>query len=153
MDFEYTGKSAVDLGDALLKGRPYGGVALLWRKGIFKSVAIIDCDNTRLCAIKAILTNEQAIIVFSIYMPTDTHENLVEFINCLSEIKAIIENNDVESIYMLGDFNSHPNQPFWGEFCNFCFDHSWLCADTEILGVNSNTLTYKSDINGWTTVW
>ncbi|KAI5631200.1 hypothetical protein NE865_16086 [Phthorimaea operculella] len=36
-DFAYTGNSAVDLSAGPLIGRPYGGVALLWRKNVFKS--------------------------------------------------------------------------------------------------------------------
>lgn len=34
-DFSHTGTSAVDTSMGLLQGRPYGGVALLWRKSVF----------------------------------------------------------------------------------------------------------------------
>ena len=31
-DFDASGVSAMDTGDSILVGRPYGGVAILWRK-------------------------------------------------------------------------------------------------------------------------
>lgn len=40
-EFEYTGKSAVDTSAGILRGRPYGGVAILWRKGIFDTVSVV----------------------------------------------------------------------------------------------------------------
>ncbi|KOB66381.1 reverse transcriptase, partial [Operophtera brumata] len=36
-DFAYTGKSAVDTSAGMLRGRPYGGLAILWRKSVFRS--------------------------------------------------------------------------------------------------------------------
>lgn len=145
--FEYTGKSAVDTSAEILVGRPYGGVALLWRKGIFQSVSLVQCKSARLTAIKASLC-DRSIMVFSVYMPTDNVENMSEFTDCLSEMSAIIDNSDVEAIFMLGDFNSHPNQPFWKELCNFCCDQQWICADHEKLHKNAENYTYLSDING-----
>ncbi|CAH2210868.1 jg24679, partial [Pararge aegeria aegeria] len=51
-EFESTGTSAVDTGAGILRGRPHGGVALLWRKNVFSSVSIVKCDSVRLCALK-----------------------------------------------------------------------------------------------------
>ena len=45
--FGSTGTSAVDTAAGLLSGRPYGGVALLWRKSVFEKVSVIECDNVR----------------------------------------------------------------------------------------------------------
>ncbi|XP_073953054.1 uncharacterized protein [Choristoneura fumiferana] len=81
--FGYTGTSAVDTAAEILRGRPYGGVAILWKTSVFKDVSIIKCDNNRLCAIK-IQTGERPIIVVSVYMPTNSRENLPEFTDCLS---------------------------------------------------------------------
>ncbi|OWR51117.1 hypothetical protein KGM_214884 [Danaus plexippus plexippus] len=81
-------------------------------------------------------------------MPTDAPDNSVEFVNCLGEIDAIIENNDVEAVYMLGDFNAHPGYPFWLELQQYSLDKKWLCADVEKLGTMSRTITFISDIDG-----
>ncbi|CAK1601199.1 unnamed protein product [Parnassius mnemosyne] len=44
-DFGYTGNSAIDVGAEILRGRPYGGVAILWRKSVFQSVSVITSIN------------------------------------------------------------------------------------------------------------
>ena len=41
--FSFTGKSAVDTSTGVITGRPYGGVALLWRKAVFSAVSVIKC--------------------------------------------------------------------------------------------------------------
>lgn len=143
-DFGFTGKSAVDTSSGGLRGRPYGGVAILWRKNVFTSVSVIQCDSDRLVAIK-IVVSERTLLIFSVYMPTDSLENLTEFTQCLSEIYAIIENQVAESVFILGDFNAHPGVLFGTELQSFCSEQRWLCADIENLGINSNTYTYISD--------
>lgn len=65
--FAYTGKSAVDTSEGVLIGRPYGGVALLWRKAAFPSVSVIQCRSVRLAAIKVKLDNEREIVVLSVF--------------------------------------------------------------------------------------
>lgn len=146
-DVEYTGKSAVDISSGILKGRPYGGVAILWRKGIFQSVSVVDCDCSRITAIKASL-GECSILVFSVYMPTNSEDNLPIFTECLSVISAIVESSDVEAVYILGDFNAHPGELFCNELLNFCVEQSWLCADLELLGTSHDCHTFVSDAHG-----
>lgn len=140
-DFEYTGKSAVDTSTGPLIGRPYGGVAILWRKGIFDSVTIIKCTNDRIVAIRANI-GQRAILVFSVYMPTDSLTNLPIFTDVLGEINAIIDNENVESVFILGEFNAHPQELFYNELMAFCSEQSWVCADVKKLGEQSNTYTF-----------
>lgn len=143
-DFGFTGSSAVGTSAGTLRGRPYGGVALLWRKSLFPNVTIIQCDSARLVAIK-IDVCDRSLLVFSIYMPTDSHENLADFVDCMSEINAIIDSCSIESVFILGDWNSHPETLFWNEMMNFCSDQDWLCADRELLP--TDTYTYISDVH------
>lgn len=163
-DFAATGVSAVDTKKGVLRGRPYGGVAIMWRKNAFDSVSIIQCKSVRLCAIKCVV-RDQTMLFFSVYMPTDNkkrkhedrselnigvstdvdHENLVEFTDCLSELSAIIEDCDVENVYMLGDFNAHPGELFHRVMLQFCVDQNWDCVDLDMLGDTPNTYTYISD--------
>lgn len=110
-NFAYTGTSAVDTSAEVLRGRPYGGVALLWRKDVFPMVNVVKCSSVRLTAIKATL-KDRSVMFFSVYMPIDSSENLVEFTECLSEITAIIENQHVDSVFMLGDYNAHTGELF-----------------------------------------
>ncbi|KAI5641705.1 hypothetical protein NE865_06009 [Phthorimaea operculella] len=80
-------------------------------------------------------------------MPCDESDNIVEFTNCLTEMSAIVEDNNVEAVFMLGDYNAHPGRPFWEELCNVCADRSWTCADVVTLGLDSDNFTYISDMN------
>jgi exonuclease III len=144
-DYAYTGKSALDTSSGVLKGRPYGGVALLWKKSVFPSVATILCHSDRITCIK-IEQNNCSLLVFSVYMPTDNVDNLIEFTECLSEIISIIESSDVESVLMLGDFNAHPGTRFSSELLTICTDQMWTCIDMDLLP--PDTHTFISSANG-----
>lgn len=146
-EFMYTGKSSIDLSIGLLKGRPFGGVAVLWRKSSFTAVSVVSCKSDRLCAVKAVFENRE-VLIFSAYMPTNSVDNIIEFNDCLSEIVAIIETCGIELVYMLGDFNAHPGELFGRELFNFCMEQKWLCADVFKLGRDSNTYTFVSDAHG-----
>lgn len=146
-EFDYTGKSAVNVSRELLRGRPYGGVALLWRKNAFNSITVIDCVSARIGAVRFEIEN-RSFIVFSVYMPTQCIDNLPEFTECLSEISAIIESSEVESVFILGDFNSHPTELFETELASFCAEQTWLCADILKLGISSSEYTFVSDAHG-----
>lgn len=91
-DFAYTGTSAVDVELGLLRGRPYGGTALMWRKSAFQAVSVIQCNNPRISCIKIECQNK-SLLIFCVYMPTDKTINLVEFTECLSVIHAILNRN------------------------------------------------------------
>jgi exonuclease III len=146
-DFSSTGVSAMDSSTGPLRGRPYGGVALLWRRSVFVNVYVIECDNPRFCAIM-VISNKKAFLVMCLYMPTDENPNLAEFTDVLSAVSAIIDNCGVETVYMLGDFNAHPHEQFYYELLNFSSEQNWSCIDFDILGLASSTHTYVSEING-----
>jgi hypothetical protein len=64
-DFGCTGVSAVDTTAGMLRGRPHGGVALLWKRSVFQEVSVVQCHNSRICAAKVVL-NDKAFLVFSV---------------------------------------------------------------------------------------
>ncbi|XP_073959129.1 uncharacterized protein [Choristoneura fumiferana] len=142
--FSATGTSAVDMSAGMLRGRPYGGVGLLWRSAAFQSVSVVRCDNPRVCAIK-IVTNDRPIIVVSVYMPTDCRDNLPELTDCLGAVSAIIDEYSIETVYIMGDFNAHPNELFFNELMNYCNEQTWCCIDVNELGIGSETYTFMSE--------
>lgn len=83
-------------------------------------------------------------------MATSCAENLREYTDCLGEINAIIENQQVESSYILGDFNSHPNELFSRELHKFCVEQKYICTDVRMLGTNTNTYAFVSEAHGCT---
>lgn len=151
IDFGSTGTSAIDTSAGILVGRPFGGVAILWRKSVFSDVSVIKTDNPRVCAIK-LICNNRTIIVMSVYMPTERAENMVEFTECLGLVSAIVDIENVESVFVLGDFNSHPNGLFFSELNYFCTERELICVDVDKLGVDSGSYTFISDAHG-TSSW
>lgn len=70
LDFECTGKSAVDTGNGLLRRRLYKEVSLFYGGKvyyIYKSVSEVQCKSVRIAAVKIVLSN-RAILVFSVYL-------------------------------------------------------------------------------------
>lgn len=51
----------------------------------------------------------------------------------------------MEAAYCLGDFNANPNGRFGKELLSFCVENNLLCADIELLGIDSGEYTYISD--------
>lgn len=150
-DFGFFGKSSMDTSTGIFRGRPFGGVAILWRKTVFTCVTVLPCSSDRIAAIKVCYLGK-SFIVFSIYMPYECTEkdkkteHLIEFTNCLSEIIAIIENSDVDSVFVLGDFNAHPGELFCNELLAFSNENNLTCADLELLP--PDTYSYISDAHG-----
>lgn len=74
----HTEKSTVDTSAGILKGCPFGEVAILWRKGLFNTLSVINCNSNRLAAIKATLIDNRSVMIFSVYIQTDNSENFLE---------------------------------------------------------------------------
>ncbi|XP_060810226.1 uncharacterized protein LOC132904315 [Amyelois transitella] len=87
-DFGSTGVSAMDTARGMLRGRPYGGVALLWRRSVFQSVEVIECNNPRICAKKVVL-KERSFLVMCVYMPMDDKVNFAVFTDVLSSVDSV----------------------------------------------------------------
>ncbi|KAJ2937238.1 hypothetical protein O0L34_g19431 [Tuta absoluta] len=69
-EFSVAAKSSMDTSVGVVRGRPYGGLALMWRKAKFHSVSVIECHSNRLLAIR-ITEGPKSFLVFNIYMPCD----------------------------------------------------------------------------------
>ena len=74
-NYLYHGKSGIDSTSAILKGRPYGGVAILYKKNIAKYVTSIDISYIRVCGIILKLSSGYSILVLCVYMSCDNYSN------------------------------------------------------------------------------
>ncbi|CAG9106517.1 unnamed protein product [Plutella xylostella] len=61
-------------------------------------------------------------------MPCDIADNLTDFTNCLACIGAVVDDNNVEAAFALGDFNAHPSAPFGRELLSYCSENNWEAA-------------------------
>jgi hypothetical protein len=66
----------------------------------------------------------------------------------LGELYALAQDSCIETVYILGDLNAHPQARFGEELINFCSENEWVCADIVKLGISSETYTYVSEAHG-----
>lgn len=119
-DFAFTEKSVIDKSKGVSRGRPYGGVVILWRKSVFNNVTAILCNSDRLTALKVQII-DCSFLLPSAYIPTDdinSLENLAEFPECLGEIRVIV-NESVDSVFILEDFSASVQKRFSKELQYF----------------------------------
>ena len=80
---QYYAVSAMDEANVSRMGRPYGGVAILWNKGLKLAFVPIVTNSLRLCAVN-VKTNTFNIILINVYMPVD--DNLEDSFNEYGDI-------------------------------------------------------------------
>ena len=102
----YTATSGVSSRNDVIRGRPAGGVAILWRHEISKYIKVVPTVNKRICCIKICLPQFEFLVVCC-YMPCDTQTQKVdeELIDTLNAICCLIESSDSKHCIIGGDFN------------------------------------------------
>ncbi|CAH0713434.1 unnamed protein product, partial [Brenthis ino] len=108
-DFGCFAKSSIDTTSGILRGRPYGGLALLWRKSMFSDVTVINCTSDRLAAVQINMGCRQFLIL-TVYLPTDSEENLVAFTDCLAGIEALIDDSSQRWSRIVSGWDALPGQ-------------------------------------------
>ena len=100
------GVSAID-SSVLLKGRPRGGVVIIYPDFLGDEVSFIKTKLNRLCSM-SLKIDQLLIYLFCVYMSRDWNEihNLNEIESILHEISAICITNNVEHLSVLGDMNT-----------------------------------------------
>ena len=157
-DYYSDGVSAMDTSCGMLRGRPFGGIGILWRKSFGSCIRIHKYDDdSRVMAIEFNDGNRKLLAV-NIYMPCDDRSvnslNYDEFIKYLGMVDAIIKESDIYSVFVIGDWNAgvNSNSAFGSELSTFCTEHSYVLADVDCLGCCSGAFTYLSEAHG-TTSW
>ena len=92
--------------------RPFGGVAIVWNKAIKCKISPVPVTSRRMCAI-VIQVNGHNIMLFNVYMPSDTQYdrcNLAAFNEVLDEISDICVQYDTNQIIVGGDLNTDLNR-------------------------------------------
>ncbi len=142
-NFFATGVSGVDTSSNILIGRPYGGVAILWRSNLNNYISVIQCNDPRICGINLDFDGH-SLAFFCIYLPTESEYNLLSFIDYLAKIKALVHSAQTSSVAVIGDFNCKPtSELFYTELQRFCHDNSLILSDITCLPKHS--YTYVSD--------
>jgi len=75
----------------VLRGRPYGGCAIFYRRSANCSVKIINTESNRVCAIQ-VRCDDYDLLLVSVYMPYESDDNSFHaFCSVLSTINSICE--------------------------------------------------------------
>ena len=69
--FMYTAVSAMDSCNQVLKGRPYGGSAIIYWANLASVISVCATRSDRLCAIILDLLCGKKLLVIFVYLPTD----------------------------------------------------------------------------------
>ena len=77
-DFYSRGISSIDTSSGIHRGRPYGGLAILWRKTLGSMCSVSLMDDSRLMAIE-IKIDGITMTILNVYMPYDNGNNIEEF--------------------------------------------------------------------------
>jgi len=139
-EFHGKGLSSMQSDAGILTGRPFGGLAFLWRKSIGQSVKIISYDDCRLLGLELAMTDTK-LLFLNIYMPCSSSNNIEEFSLYLNKIDSIVTTADTVSSMILGDFNANLrmddsgviNHLFGKRLLTFCEGNNLLCSDYQLL--------------------
>ena len=102
-DSSYIAKSHM-VSDKLREGRPFGGIAIVWKRSPSYFVTSIDTVSDRICACK-LESQNSSILLINVYMPTNNANNNDLFTEILYEIISLCLMYDSYDIIVVGDFN------------------------------------------------
>ena len=135
-DFLGAGVTCVDLSDGPVLGRPYGGLAVLWRRSLASAVRVLNVNCTRIMAV-AVDTRDSPILIINVYMPCDAPDNIHEFGDVLGMVNALIHEHPGGYCCMIGDMNADFNRRFGAELSDFCRENNLVISDRCRLPRNS----------------
>ena len=150
-DFESYGISAIQDSEEIVRGRPYGGLAILVRKQFRRFCEFQTFDDSRLLSVTISSPIEKYCFI-NVYMPFQHDDNYAMFMECIGKISASIEDSDISNFIILGDFNSAVDTAFESELLEFCTSYDLSISDYEFYGRDSGQFTYVSDAHS-TTSW
>lgn len=148
-EFLCYGSSAISTTDTFVTGRPFGGIAILWRKSLGQYVTIKTFDDPRLLGV-TIVGSDTSIFALNVYMPTAEYDNYDLINDYLGKIQGIVVESSFNHVIIAGDMNSRPDRIEFQWLRELCDDLKLCLTDIRILP--DDTFTYVSDSHH-TTSW
>ena len=150
-EFSSFSLSSMSAENKLIRGRPHGGISIMWRKTLSRGVKIIRYDDERILGIE-LKTSDFIILILCIYMPYECNELYDDFCFYLDKVKCIIESANTPYVFAMGDFNADikSSSIFGSELIEFCNMNDLSFIDKSML--LSDTFTYVSQSHS-TTSW
>jgi len=127
-----------------IKGRPYGGLAFLWKKTLSPFIQAQPLEDPRISS-TILSVNYESMEIFNVYFPTadDAHGQS----DYLSRISMYCDKSDYSSILIGGDFNCDPlrHKRKFLELKDVCNINSLVMIDVKLLP--KNTYTFHNNLN------
>jgi len=110
MHKNYIGKGVSAIpDDRILIGRPYGGVACLWKRNSMSRVKFCKTASDRICAIVITTQDGDTLLIINCYLPCDNRSKTVvdpKYKECLNVIDHTIMDTEHDMCILVGDFNT-----------------------------------------------
>ena len=133
-------------GDKLIKGRPYGGCAIIWKRNMMCKVEPIVCKSKRLCIV-LVTMQDLCFVVCCVYMPCDNTDDML-YNGILNELHEKCIQLNVDNIIISGDFNTsmlRMNSNNTGSLNDFM--HSYSFVNGMCKCPSAVDYTYESKMN------
>ena len=130
--------SSVQVEEALVRGRPYGGLSFLWSERLAECVNVVQYADDRILGLQMADCGFTTLFL-NIYMPTQCPENHDSYLSYIGKIEGIIRDSNADSICMLGDFNAQPGSAFYEHWESVCEDLELCVVDVQHLPPDSYT--------------
>ena len=146
-DFVSFALSSMDPSSELLTGRPFGGVAVLWRKSLAPFFRPISFDDDRIIGLE-FNRGGVRMLFLGVYLPYCSHQNFDRFVYYLAKLKSIIDDFETPHVCVLGDFNADMVKAteFGKELESFCIESRLFVVDA--MHLPSDSKTHVNDGHG-----
>ena len=108
-DFNFYGASAMNdkVASGLMVGRPFGGVAIMWRKSINLCMKVIECDEDGRYLALVLYNNKINFMFHCVYFPcfSNNCDYIVDVSNIISKLDVNISGSPNAFHWLGGDFN------------------------------------------------
>lgn len=142
------GESAVDTGQEIKVGRPYGGVGCLWRKELNSRIQVRKYNDPRIMALQLDTGDGTSLLIINVYLPYECPDNHEDYTFYLGMIYSIIQDATTSRVMVIGDWNAHFGRPFGQLMAEFCRDNGLTVSDWSIL--DDDTYTFVNAATGST---
>jgi len=150
-NFDYSSVAATRNSDTFF-GRSSGGLAIYWRKCLSSVVEVFEYSS-RIMGLYLNFASSCYLLV-NVYLPCDyrTHESLISYRSCLSEIQSICFEKRFDEIIISGDMNCDPDRGrFYDEITALADNLSLFFCD--VLDLGNDSYTYISRNSHCSTSW
>ena len=150
--FSFLATSPLDFSYGPTIGRPYGGLAILWRKSLSTCMDIVGDTDDRVIAMNIRDSCQKSWLLVNVYLPYQCQDNLALYLENIGKLQDLRANYSHDCMLIAGDFNAHLNTRFFDTLEQFCQDENLALRDVSAFGPNSGTFTFISEAHN-TSSW